>query len=624
MADNLFEQARVAGMAVLLTAMATLVSPQANAEVTCSSRVALAQALEANPDLRWAQLRDQCKADIGRAKLADPIGHAWFVNAGNGFVGAPLVLMKLLPDLAPEIWGDSEEQFGRFGLFRDPDFPDRILPRGLGITGSQGRPVDAQGNPVGEIDYSIAQPLFVTLACGACHTGQVDLGEERLVLEGAPNTQFDVRKWRGAFSSLRSGYLSPDQIGTIEAPGQTTKALLELAAAKPEGYFAKGLPQIAPSDVSRVDAVQRAIFAQNAVRFLEGLAQSSAVRSAAVVLQTRPGSSYGQGEKSPGLAGHSAGQSDGSGDLLADLLAMKAAGEGKLEDLLTGPLPEALPRFATVTDAPSVWNQADRATGQWDGSVLERFWRNIAAQLPIIGRPEDVDLMNAAIVAEYLLGLPPAPYPFDVDLEKAVRGEALFADNCGTCHRPRNNRRYPEVGSDMNRAQVLNPAGAKVFLSAFKAACHDADFTYLDRDGREMRPCVSPDYRILRDTTEVANQGYLAPPLDGIWARAPYLHNGSVPTLAQLLKPGSRPATFLRGAISYDEMAVGWDWEADRLDELKARYPTVSVHDTSRDGWTNRGHDRNLVIDGKVLRLDWSSSEHAGAFEDLLEYLKTL
>ncbi|MHA7773846.1 c-type cytochrome [Roseibium sp. M-1] len=613
-----------AAFSASLLAAIVLMPLQAAAETSCSSRSSLSEALKADPDLQWDQLRQLCSADIDRNRQADPVGHAWFVNGGNGFVGAPLVLMKLLPDLAPEIWGPPEEEFGQFGLFPDPGLPGRILPRGLGVTGSQGRPLDGNGNPIAEIDYSIPQPLFVTLSCGACHTGQVDLGDRTLDLEGAPNTQFDVRKWRGAFSSLLNSYLSAEQIGTQQDPGSTTKTLLDLTAAKPEGYFAKGLPQISPQDVNRVDAIQRQIFSENIIRFLQGLAQSSGVRSAAVVLQTRPGSSYGGGDKSPGLAGHSAGQSDGSGDLLADLIAIEAAQNGKLEELLSSPLPDALPRFATVTDAPSVWNQADRSTGQWDGSVLERFWRNIAAQLPIIGSPDKVDLSNAAIVAEYLLGLPSAPYPFDVDLAKAVRGEALFAENCGTCHRPRNSQRYPQIGTDMNRAQVLNAAGAEKFLQAFKAACHNTDFTYRDRDGREIRPCVAPGYQILRDTTETANQGYLAPPLDGIWARAPYLHNGSVPTLTQLLKPGLRPAEFLRGAISYDTDAVGWEWEADRLEELKARYPTVSTHDTSRDGWTNRGHDRDLLIEGKALRLDWSSPEHADEFEALLEYLKTL
>jgi hypothetical protein len=53
--------------------------------------------------------------------------------------------------------------------------------------------------------------------------------------------------------------------------------------------------------------------------------------------------------------------------------------------------------------------------------------------------------------------------------------------------------------------------------------------------------------------------GYAAVPLDGIWARAPYLHNGSVPTLAALLEPPDRrPAVFFRGYDVYDPVAVGF------------------------------------------------------------------
>lgn len=593
------------------------------ADRTCAARDAIAMSLEAHPDLTWAAIRDGCQASVEAAEAADPVGAAWFANAGNGFVGTPLVILKLLPDLAPEIFGDPAEKLGRFGFFPDPVVADRILPRGLGVTGRLGRPTDAAGAPTGEIDYAAAQPLFVTLACGACHTGQVDLGDRRMTLDGAPNSQFDVRKWRSAFSELRDQYLAPAQIGTSEAPGPTTATLLALARDKPAGYFARGLPLISDSEIAAVDATQRAIFAQNAVAMLTGLAQGAGVRAAAVTLQTRPGSSYGHGDRSPGLAGHSAGQSDGSGDLLADLLAARAAATDGIPALLAGPLPPELPRFATVTDIASVWNQADRSVGQWDGSVLERFWRNIAAQLPIIGDPKAVDLTNAAISAEFLLGLPPPPYPFEVDLARAARGEALFAENCGTCHRPRNERRYPEIGTDMNRAAVLNPAGSAMFLQAFQAACHDPDFGFHDRDGRLVRPCVMPAYRILRDTAAVENQGYLAPPLDGIWARAPFLHNGSVPTLRQLLQPASRPQAFLRGAIAYDPDAVGWQWDVARQADLAAVYPTVSVHDTTRDGWSSRGHDRDLVIDGRSYRLDWSDPDRAADLEALLEYLKT-
>ncbi len=589
---------------------------------TCAARDAISVSLEAQPGLTWATIQAGCQETAAAVWAADPVGASWFANAGNGFVGTPLVLLKLLPEIAPEIFGDAKD-FGRFGLFPDPDDPDRILPRGLGVTGSRGRRVNAAGNLTGEIDYGMVQPLFVTLACGACHSGRVDLGDRALTLEGAPNTQFDVRKWRAAFTEFRDRYLAPDQIGTAEAPGPTTVALLNLARTQPDGFFARGLPGIAADEIGPVDAAQRAIFAQNAVPILTGFAQGTAVRAAAVALQTRPGASYGHGEHSPGLGGHSAGQSDGSGDLLADLLASRSAASGSLEPLLTGPLPPELPRFATVTDIPSVWNQADRSVGQWDGSVLERFWRNIAAQLPIIGDPKAVDLQNAAIVAEFLLALPPPPYPFDVDLAKAARGETLFAENCGGCHRPRNEQRYPEIGTDMNRAAVLNPAGSALFLAAFQSACHDPGFSYSDRDGRLIRPCVMPPYRILRDTAEIANQGYLAPPLDGLWARAPYLHNGSVPTLRQLLQPASRPDRFLRGVISYDPDAVGWQWDVARQAEFAGKYPTVSIEDTNRDGWGNRGHDRDLVVDGRTYRLDWSGTDRAEDLDALVEYLKT-
>ena len=54
--------------------------------------------------------------------------------------------------------------------------------------------------------------------------------------------------------------------------------------------------------------------------------------------------------------------------------------------------------------------------------------------------------------------------------------------------------------------------------------------------------------------------GYKADMLHGIWAQAPYLHNGSVPTLGQLMCPATRPARFLRGNLYYDEALVGFEW----------------------------------------------------------------
>jgi hypothetical protein len=111
--------------------------------------------------------------------------------------------------------------------------------------------------------------------------------------------------------------------------------------------------------------------------------------------------------------------------------------------------------------------------------------------------------------------------------------------------------------------------------------------------------------------------GYQAPPLDGIWATAPYLHNGSVPTLAALLKSSDRPARFLRPPstdfANYDQAQVGW-----RFQELSGPPETSApieirhaYYDTARFGLGNGGHRFGDRLE---------DSERA----DLIEYLKTL
>ena len=56
---------------------------------------------------------------------------------------------------------------------------------------------------------------------------------------------------------------------------------------------------------------------------------------------------------------------------------------------------------------------------------------------------------------------------------------------------------------------------------------------------------------------ELDPEGYVAPPLDGIWASAPYFHNGSVPTLWHVLHPEDRPAVWRRVGGGYDAERVG-------------------------------------------------------------------
>ncbi|HEY3255636.1 MAG TPA: hypothetical protein VGJ91_16875, partial [Polyangiaceae bacterium] len=101
--------------------------------------------------------------------------------------------------------------------------------------------------------------------------------------------------------------------------------------------------------------------------------------------------------------------------------------------------------------------------------------------------------------------------------------------------------------------------------------------------------------------------GYLCGPLDGIWARAPYLHNGSVPNIAELLKPpAERVKKFYRGNRHYDEAKLGFVTDQPREGERN-----LFAYDTALIGNWNVGHDYGTDLD-------------ADKQGDLIAYLKTL
>ena len=81
---------------------------------------------------------------------------------------------------------------------------------------------------------------------------------------------------------------------------------------------------------------------------------------------------------------------------------------------------------------------------------------------------------------------------------------------------------------------------------------------------------------------------YRARPLDGVWATAPYLHNGSVPTLRDMLLPqDKRPASFCVGSREFDPVNVGVVTKADNKDPCA---PGLTNFDVSLLGNSNRGH----------------------------------
>jgi len=123
-------------------------------------------------------------------------------------------------------------------------------------------------------------------------------------------------------------------------------------------------------------------------------------------------------------------------------------------------------------------------------------------------------------------------------------------------------------------------------------------------------------------TTVVAQTGYIAPPLVGIWSRYPYLHNNSIPSLCALLtKPSLRPKTFVQGPANnpvtdFDSECVGYpvgskipkSWLADKEATFVA----------NKKGLSNLGHSQNIIGDKGEELLSVEDKKN------LIEFLKTL
>lgn len=102
----------------------------------------------------------------------------------------------------------------------------------------------------------------------------------------------------------------------------------------------------------------------------------------------------------------------------------------------------------------------------------------------------------------------------------------------------------------------LSVAKGLAYVTAFveKRAYHDANI------GPEEQAQLN-GFGLPIGVLEV--RAYKARPLDGIWATAPFLHNGSVPTVYQLLSPqAERDQTFYRGSFEYDPRHLGYRTEA--------------------------------------------------------------
>lgn len=192
-------------------------------------------------------------------------------------------------------------------------------------------------------------------------------------------------------------------------------------------------------------------------------------------------------------------------------------------------------------------------------------------------------------VLAYINSLEAPPYPFDIDTDLAAEGQLIFDANCAKCHGTYGaEETYPNllvsldiIKTDRTLSDVYESAQFKNFRDWFNEGWFGQ----------------SPNSAEI-----LAEGGYVAPPLDGIWATPPYLHNGSVPTIEDLLNSNSRPDFWRRSLNSsdYDQEKMGWNYtaETEQVDN--------NTYDATIQGYTNVGHyfgdllseqDRKAVIE---------------------------
>jgi len=203
-------------------------------------------------------------------------------------------------------------------------------------------------------------------------------------------------------------------------------------------------------------------------------------------------------------------------------------------------------------------------------------------------------------IQAWILSVEAPKWPWGLDSGKVSRGEVVFRENCSRCHGTKDH--YPnkvipldEIGTDKTRYAGIEPAFGEFYNQSWFS--------------KERNGWFGDGYKSQR------SGGYQAPPLDGIWATAPYLHNGSIPTLEHLLNSKTRPSVFTRtfrtNEADYDRVKVGWKTISPAAGITDSALEARKIYDTGKSGRGNQGH---TFGDGLT----------PAARGDLIEFLKSL
>ncbi|MFK7853369.1 MAG: hypothetical protein AB8B79_04615 [Granulosicoccus sp.] len=290
-------------------------------------------------------------------------------------------------------------------------------------------------------------------------------------------------------------------------------------------------------------------------------------------------------------------------NLTMALIAHRQAHSNAWSDKPLLPMPPEDPPPVSV---PPWWRMAKKpAMFSMGEGRLDHARIMMSASMLCTDTLEELEKIDAYApdIRQYIASLAPPQWPFDINQALIAKGEKLFEESCSQCH-----GRYGENAQYPARLVPIETVQTDSSLIDFAQGIGAYYIDWFNRSFYGETSIMSP------------GAGYVAPPLDGIWATAPFLHNGSVPTIRALLDSGSRPGIWHHSVknasdpASYDQNDMGWLHEELQPSESSEKTDSEigkQIYDTRLNGYSNEGH-----LFGDHL----SNTER----DALIEYLKTL
>jgi hypothetical protein len=550
-----------------------------------------------------------------------------FIDGTIGTEFIPLQVLTVLPEIFPQHFQPNkgttgEDWVDHFGFLRRPETPENYgLPIGFVVTNYQ--PASASPSPI----------KFVGLSCAACHSLRHRLEADktpRPVIYGAGNAHMDLIPF---FEAFRAALV-------LQEPN--AKGQAKISAGKPPGAHNLDSIDLEESELQYVlnmGRIEQELRDRRNVQLtpIERFITTqwlSAFRAQAI--KTLPKYDYPYwGWEPPYLA-----KADGRRP------EYNAVGPGRTQPfktLINGVLNLPINHNRGFSKIPAVFNEEQHVWSQFDGSIRDHAARSALAAMTAGATPDSLDQPelshNIKMAAEHTRTLrgPTFSAYFGVtpDVEKATRGLAVYRQYCYQCHgRPTADGgweydfdKYGANGGVFDPKDLGPQHGRLVPHELLGTDKERADFRYGDIMPFQLwrrfsyKAEMGHPYEVkggypvvhslqFRREDIRYSGGYVNTPIDSAFARAPYLHNASVPTLAQLINLKERPAVFYRGGRDpYDVKDVGLV-VGDKEDA--GRYYKF---DTKLLGNSNAGHDYPWKYRGP----GWDEN----ALTDLLEYLKT-